>query len=93
MIGGIAANFIFDKKKPLISLVKKDDEIHISARGNQYLVENGLDLGLAMKNASLKLNGHGGGHKIAAGATISIDKENDFLEIVNEIIIEQLKGK
>ena len=91
VIGGIATNFIFDKEKPLISLVKKDDEIHISARGNQYLVEKGLDLGLALKNAAQKLNGYGGGHKIAAGATISIDKEDEFLEIVNESILKQIK--
>jgi RecJ-like exonuclease len=91
VIGGIAANFILDKEKPLISLVKKDDEIHISCRGNQYLVSKGLDLGLAMNKAAKKLNGHGGGHKIAAGATIDIDKEETFLDTVNEIIDNQFE--
>jgi len=90
VIGGIATNFILDKEKPLLSLVKKDDEIHISCRGNQYLVSKGLDLGLAMNKAAKKLNGHGGGHKIAAGATIDSDKEELFLETVNEIMIIQL---
>ena len=92
VIGGIASNFILDKEKPLISLVKNDNEIHISCRGNQYLVSKGLDLGLAMNNAAKKLNGHGGGHKIAAGATIDSDKEELFLEAVNEIISSQLGG-
>jgi RecJ-like exonuclease len=90
VIGGIATNFILDKEKPLVSLVKKDDEIHISCRGNQYLVSKGLDLGLAMNKAAKKLSGHGGGHKIAAGATIDSDKEELFLETVNEIISSQL---
>ena len=92
VIGGIATNFIFDKEKPLLSIVKKDDEIHISCRGNQYLVEKGLDLGFAMSEAAKKLGGHGGGHKIASGATISSIKEAEFLDIVDEIIVKQLKG-
>jgi len=91
VIGGIASNFIFDKKKPLISIVKKDDELHVSCRGNQYLVKNGLDLGIAMKEAASKLGGNGGGHKIASGATINIDKEKEFLETVDNIISKQIK--
>ncbi len=91
VIGGIATNFILDKEKPLLSIVKKDDEIHISCRGNQYLVSKGLDLGLAMNEAAKKLSGHGGGHKIAAGATIESDKEEIFLESVNDIINNQFE--
>lgn len=90
VIGGIATNFMLDTKKPLISLVKKDSEIHISSRGNQHLVKNGLDLGAAMNEAAKQLGGQGGGHKIAAGATIDSDKENEFLEIVDSIITKQL---
>ena len=44
------------------------------------LVENGLDLGGAMKTVSSEIGGFGGGHKIAAGATIQLDKEKEFLE-------------
>ncbi len=91
VIGGIATNFMLDIKKPLISIVRKNDEIHVSCRGNQDLVKKGLDLGEAMKKASKKLGGHGGGHAIASGATISSEKEKDFLETVNKIILEQIK--
>ena len=49
MICSTAANFILDREKPLISLVKQGDEVHVSCRGNQYLVSKGLDLGGAMK--------------------------------------------
>lgn len=90
VIGGIATNFMLDRKKPLISIVRNDDEIHVSCRGNQYLVSLGLDLGSAMKQASARLGGNGGGHAIASGATIDIEKENDFLEIVDNIISKQL---
>ena len=93
VVGGIAMNYIFDKEKPLISLARKNDELHVSSRGNQYLVNNGLDLGLAMKEAATQLNGHGGGHKIAAGATISLEKEEEFLGAVDKIIAQQMKGE
>ena len=91
VIGGIATNFILDKEKPLLSVVKNDDEIHVSCRGNQYLVEKGLDLGFAMNESAKKFNGHGGGHKIASGATIDSSKEEEFLDMVDEIITKQLK--
>jgi RecJ-like exonuclease len=91
VIGGIATNFILDKEKPLISIVKKDNEIHVSCRGNQYLVGKGLDLGLAVKEASKKLGGNGGGHSIASGATLSSYKEKEFLVMVDDIINKQLK--
>jgi len=91
VISGIATNYILNKEKPLFSISKKEDEIHVSCRGNQYLVAKGLDLGIAMSEATNKLNGLGGGHKIAAGATISSKKENEFLEIVDNIIYTQLK--
>jgi len=92
VIGGIASNYILDREKPLISISKNDGEIHVSCRGNQYLVSKGLDLGLAMKEAAKKLKGLGGGHKIAAGATISASKEVEFLNIVDDIVSNQLKG-
>jgi RecJ-like exonuclease len=91
VIGGIATNFIFDKEKPLLSIVRNDDEIHVSCRGNQYLVSKGLDLGYAMKETAKKLGGHGGGHKIASGATIDLKKEEEFLENVEIILSKQLK--
>jgi len=91
VINSIATNFILDREKPLISLVRNDGEIHVSCRGNQYLVEKGLDLGLAMKEAANKLKGHGGGHKIAAGATLDSNKETEFLEMIDDIISKQLK--
>jgi len=51
-----------------------------------------LDLGLAMNEAAIPLKGHGGGHKIAAGATISLEKEEEFLVVVDKIIAQQMKG-
>lgn len=92
VIGGIAMNYILDSKKPLLSLVHSDDELHVSSRATQYLVRRGLDLGAAMKEAATTLDGHGGGHAIAAGATIDVRHEEAFLGHVDTIIAKQLKG-
>jgi len=90
VIGGIATNFILDKEKPLLSIAKKPDELQVSCRGNHYLVQKGLDLGGAMHTVATTLNGYGGGHAIAAGATIPIDKEDQFIKDVDRILKKQL---
>ena len=94
VIAGIAINYVLDEKKPLFSLTRKkpDDEIHVSCRGNQTLVSQGLDLGTAMKKVAGALGGFGGGHKIAAGATIAYDKEKEFLTQVDTLLVNQMKG-
>jgi single-stranded-DNA-specific exonuclease len=94
VIAGIAMNYVLDEKKPLFSLSRKetDDEVHVSCRGNQRLVAQGLDLGSAMKTVAAGLGGFGGGHKIAAGATIAFDKEKEFLEKVDMILVQQMRG-
>jgi single-stranded-DNA-specific exonuclease len=93
VIAGIAINYLLDEKKPLFSLARKetDDEVHVSCRGNQKLVELGLDLGSAMKTVAAELGGYGGGHKIAAGATIAFEKEKEFLDKVDSMLIQQMK--
>ena len=91
VVAGIAVNYILDDKKPLFSVARKEDELHISCRGNQKLVENGLDLGAAMKEVTKNIGGFGGGHKIAAGGTFSIDKEEEFLDKINKILLNQVK--
>ena len=49
-------------------------------------------LGVAMKTVAAQLGGYGGGHKIAAGATIALGKEQEFLEKVNSLLMQQMKG-
>jgi single-stranded-DNA-specific exonuclease len=94
VVAGIAMNYVLDERKPLFSLTRNEpeNEIHISCRGNQQLVKNGLDLGAAMKTVAGRLGGFGGGHKIAAGATIAFDKEQEFLQQVDDLLVSQMKG-
>jgi RecJ-like exonuclease len=84
VIAGILINYILDDSKPIFSIVEKGDEIHVSCRGSKRLVDKGLDLGGAMKRLASEMGGHGGGHKVAAGATLP--SFPNFLERVNEIL-------
>ena len=71
---------------------KGDGEIKVSARATQELVERGLNLSLAMKKAAIAFDGMGGGHNIAAGATIPKGKEEEFLNLLEQEIKTQLSS-
>lgn len=95
-IVGIVANMLLNSEEvsgdlPLIGFANKgDQEIKVSARATQELVERGLNLSLAMKKAAGTFDGVGGGHNIAAGATIPKGKEEEFLDVLGKEIKSQL---
>jgi RecJ-like exonuclease len=95
-IVGIVANMLLNSEEtsndlPIIGFAYKEDgKVKVSARGTQELVEKGLDLSVALKKAAGVLDGVGGGHNIAAGATIPKGKEEEFLELLEEEIKAQL---
>ena len=88
---GIAMQYILDQSKPTLAMSKSKGKIKVSSRGTKYLVSKGLDLSSALKKSAEKLGGSGGGHAVAAGATIPIDKEEEFLKSVDEIVGLQLR--
>jgi single-stranded-DNA-specific exonuclease len=93
---GIVTNMMLngedvDKELPLIGFAHTENgEVKVSARATQNLVDRGLDLAVALTRAAKELNGVGGGHNIAAGATIPKGKEEEFLRIVEQEIQRQL---
>ena len=95
-IVGIVTNMLLNSEEtnsdlPLIGFADtSDEEVKVSARGTQELVEKGLDLSYALRKAAAALEGVGGGHKIAAGATIPKGKEEEFLDLLEEEIKTQL---
>ena len=90
---GLGMQFLFDQERPVIVLTKEEKETKISGRGTLYLVDKGLDLAKALHDAAVPLSGVGGGHPVAAGATIPAGKEDKFLNAVNKIVGDQLKIK
>lgn len=89
---GIVTNMMLnteevDKELPLIGFaLTENGEVKVSARAAQSLVDRGLDLATALTRAAKQLNGIGGGHNIAAGATIPKGKEEEFLQLVEREI-------
>ncbi|MBM4237888.1 MAG: DHH family phosphoesterase, partial [Euryarchaeota archaeon] len=78
---------------PIVAFAfSEEDKIKVSARGTRELVNRGLDLAEAVKLASERVGGTGGGHNIAAGATISSGKEMDFIEEMEKIVEGQLSN-
>jgi single-stranded-DNA-specific exonuclease len=79
-----------DRRLPIVGLANSDDGVKVSARGTQSLVQRNLNLAQAMNNAAQALGGAGGGHDIAAGATIPKGTEFEFLKSLNTLIGKQL---
>lgn len=92
---GIVAGMIlntdgFRKDLPMIAFAEADDGIKVSARADRSLGERGLDLSVIMNTASKIVGGYGGGHNVAAGATIPPGKEEEFLDIVEDMVSAQV---
>jgi RecJ-like exonuclease len=66
------------------------EERKVSARGSHALVREGLDLSAVMREAARSVGGDGGGHDVAAGATIPADERAAFVEAVDRLVGEQL---
>ncbi len=80
-----------DPDRPIVAFARKnDEETKVSARGTGPLVGRGLDLSAAMREAARAVGGDGGGHDIAAGATVPAGEEAAFVETVDAIVGEQL---
>lgn len=78
------------KSLPLFAFADSEDGVKVSARGTKDLVSRELDLSVVMKEAAQAMGGVGGGHNIAAGATIPRNSEEEFLELAEGIIKNQI---
>jgi len=79
------------RDQPIVAFAQEnDEELKVSARGSGFLVRDGLDLSVVMSEASAAVDGGGGGHDVAAGATIPREKRDAFLTHADRIVGEQL---
>ncbi|GAA0725938.1 RecJ-like exonuclease [Halorubrum trapanicum] len=80
-----------DRSKPVIAFAEESAaELKVSSRGSHALVRQGLDLSTVMREASQSVGGDGGGHDVAAGATIPTTERDAFLAAADELVGEQL---
>jgi RecJ-like exonuclease len=92
---GIAAGMVLGSRdampgKPLIAFADAEDGVKVSARAPRNLLARGLDLAEILRKAAAQVGGEGGGHNIAAGATIPKGTEDEFLQIVDRMVKEQI---
>ena len=92
-VAGIAVQYLWNGARPVVALSVTDGTTRVSARGTRALVDRGLDLATALRDAAASVGGSGGGHDVASGATIPKGKEEKFVERVDEIVALQLAPK
>ncbi|WP_126664148.1 DHH family phosphoesterase [Haloterrigena salifodinae] len=100
IVAGMAmGNEGISRSKPILAFAEKSAEgnaaeeeagVKVSSRGTHNLVRQGLDLSVVMGEASRAVGGDGGGHDVAAGATVPEGTEDAFIERADEIVGEQL---
>lgn len=83
-VAGLAAAYWLCKRMPVLALNQREDQLDISSRATQLLVEQGVDLAGALAAAAGACGGQGGGHPIAAGASVALDRKDDFLTAVDQ---------
>ncbi len=77
-------------KKPVIGFTQTDEKgLKVSLRCSRLLSYDGIHFGNIIREVSKDVGGTGGGHSMACGAYIPIDKKSEFLELFNE----KLNGK
>jgi len=101
ILAGIVAEYL-RTEKPVIVVNKRERleegkpaETKISARCHTRLIARapgGLDLARAMEQAAKELGGFGGGHPVAAGASIPDGSEERFIAALDRILGAQ-QGK
>ncbi len=82
-----------NRRLPIIAFADSEDAHKVSARGTQELVNRGLNLSEAISKVCHEIGGAGGGHDIAAGATVPAGKKELFIEKLNAIIATQIVKK
>ncbi|MEE0902165.1 MAG: single-stranded-DNA-specific exonuclease RecJ [Methanobrevibacter sp.] len=72
-------------KKPIIGFTQTDnDGLKVSLRCSRLLSYDGIHFGNIIREISAEVGGSGGGHAMACGAYIPIEKKSEFLELFNE---------
>ncbi|MCI4331306.1 MAG: DHH family phosphoesterase [Thermoplasmata archaeon] len=88
---GLAMNYLVDSKRPLFVFSEGEGTIKVSGRGTQWLVSQGLDLSVVCRDAALSVQGEGGGHRVASGATIPPGARDPFLNEADRLVQLQLR--
>jgi RecJ-like exonuclease len=94
-VSSIIVSGLPNNEKPLIAFanVEKEQAAKFSGRTTEAAIRRGVNLGEIMRLASEAHGGKGGGHNIAAGAEVPLDKIEGFVRTVDELVGKQLRGE
>jgi single-stranded-DNA-specific exonuclease len=88
---GMAILYLLDANRPVFVFTERSGgPIKLSSRATRELVDRGLDLSAACRDAAQAVGGEGGGHRIASGATIPAGTRDKFLDAANSLVGAQL---
>ncbi|WP_295589040.1 single-stranded-DNA-specific exonuclease RecJ [uncultured Methanobrevibacter sp.] len=74
-----------DWKKPIIGFTQTDEKgLKVSLRCSRLLSYDGIHFGNIIRKVAADVGGSGGGHAMACGAYIPIDKKDEFLNKFND---------
>jgi RecJ-like exonuclease len=93
IVAGMSTSVAADRNYPIIAFANAENGVKVSARGTQDLVRKGLNLSEALAVVSAEVGGAGGGHDIAAGATIPENSKDEFIRRLDSIIGFQVSKK
>ncbi|AGB50234.1 single-stranded DNA-specific exonuclease [Methanomethylovorans hollandica DSM 15978] len=93
IVAGMSTSVVADRNYPIIAFADAEEGVKVSARGTQDLVRKGLNLSEALAFVSAEVGGAGGGHDIAAGATIPQSTKDEFIRKLDSIIGTQILKK
>ena len=89
-LAGLGIIYVLPKDAPVLALFPTKGELKVSGRATDELVARGLDLARVMEAAAAEVGGRGGGHPVAAGATVPLEARERFLARADELAGEQL---
>ena len=94
-VSSILVSTLANNLKPLLAFanIKEENAAKFSGRTTEAALMKGVNLGDVMNVASEQYGGKGGGHNIAAGSQVPLDKVEAFIKTADELVGRQLKGE
>jgi RecJ-like exonuclease len=94
-VSSIIVSTLANNEKPLLAFanIEAEKAAKFSGRTTEAALRKGVNLGDVMRLASESNGGKGGGHNIAAGAQVPLDKIESFIKTADELVGRQLKGE
>jgi RecJ-like exonuclease len=94
-VSSIIVASLANSEKPLLAFanIEAEKAAKFSGRTTEAALRKGVNLGEIMRLASEINGGKGGGHNIAAGAQVPLDKLESFIKTADELVGRQLKGE